>query len=136
MLPSDWTYGDWPHSGEIDIMEFVGCTPDTVYQTVHTGAYNHMYGTQQGGETTRDAAYSLHLYAVDWDAEALRFTVDGESVFTFTNDGTGDSETWPFDQPFHLIVNLAFGGDWGGWCGVDTTALPQDFRIDWVRVYQ
>ena len=136
MLPSDWVYGGWPDSGEIDIMEHVGCTPGSVYQTVHTGAYNHLLGTQQGGETNRDATNGMHLYAVDWSADVMVFTIDGETVFTFTNDGSGDPNNWPFDQTFHIILNLAFGGDWGGWCGVDTAALPQRYRIDWVRVYQ
>jgi hypothetical protein len=64
------------------------------------------------------------------------FTVDGEQVFVFDNDGTGDSATWPFDQEFHVILNLAFGGDWGGFCGVDMNALPEEFVVDWVRVYR
>lgn len=136
MLPSDWSYGGWPDSGEIDVMEHVGCTAGSVYQTVHTGAYNHLKGTQQGGETTRDSTGGMHLYAVDWSPETMVFTVDGETVFVFDNDGAGDPATWPFDQDFHLILNLAMGGDWGGWCGIDTGALPQEFRIDWVRVYQ
>ena len=136
MLPTDRAYGGWPNSGEIDVLEHVGCTPGVVYQTVHTGAYNHLLGTQQGGETGRDAAGGMHLYAVDWSPERMDFTVDGESVFVFTNDGAGDPATWPFDQRFHLILNLAFGGDWGGWCGVDASALPQELRVDWVRVYQ
>ena len=136
MLPSDWAYGSWPYSGEIDIMEHVGCSAGSVYQTVHTGAYNHLLGTQLGGETTRDASDAFHLYAVDWSEDLMVFTIDGEHVFTFDNDGTGDPDTWPFDQTFHLILNLAFGGDWGGWCGVDWDSLPQHYRIDWVRVYQ
>src|SRR6187551_560970 len=48
MLPTDWAYGDWPSSGEIDIMEHVGYLPDSVFGTVHTGAYNHRIGTHKG----------------------------------------------------------------------------------------
>jgi len=136
MLPSERVYGDWPDSGEIDIMEHVGCQLGDVFATVHTGAYNHTLGTELGGETTRDASSAYHLYSVDWTPEVQHFFVDGELIFTFENDGAGDSDTWPFDQTFHILLNLAFGGDWGGWCGVDTSALPQEYRIDWVRVYQ
>ena len=136
MLPSDWSYGGWPDSGEIDIMEHVGCDLDHVHQTVHTGAYNHLLGTQQGGSTYRNATAAMHLYAVEWTAEELVFTVDGENIFTFENDGLGDSDTWPFDQRFHIILNLAFGGDWGGWCGVDRPGLPTEYVVDWLRVYQ
>jgi beta-glucanase (GH16 family) len=78
----------------------------------------------------------MHLYAVEWTAEKIVFTVDGRLVMQFDNDGAGNSATWPFDQPFHLVLNLAFGGDWGGYCGIDWGALPQQYRLDWVRVYQ
>ncbi len=136
MLPTDRVYGEWPDSGEIDVMEHVGCDLGVVYQSVHTGAYNHLIGTQRSGSTTRDAADSFHLYAVDWRDDGLVMTVDGETVLVFDNDGQGDPDTWPFDQDFHLLLNLAWGGDWGGYCGVDYGALPQDFVVDWVRVYQ
>ncbi len=136
MLPTHWRYGGWPDSGEIDIMEHVGCQPDVVHATVHTGAYNHLLGTQQGASLETTATSQMHLYAVDWTAERIVFTVDGRFVMQFDNDGAGDPATWPFDQPFHLVLNLAFGGDWGGYCGIDWGALPQQYRLDWVRVYQ
>ena len=103
---------------------------------MHTGAYNHTLGTQQGGSAYTSATSAFHLYAVDWYADRMVFTVDGETVFTFDNDGAGDSDTWPFDQLFHIVVNLAVGGDWGGYCGVDSSAYPQEYRVDWIRVYQ
>ncbi len=136
MLPTDWSYGGWPDSGEIDIMEHVGCDPDMVHGTVHTGAYNHMLGTQQGGSMAVSATSSMHVYAVEWTPEQMVFSIDDTAYFTFDNDGAGDSATWPFDQRFHIILNLAIGGDWGGYCGVDAGAFPQEYRIDWVRVYQ
>jgi beta-glucanase (GH16 family) len=137
MLPTDWTYGGWPESGEIDIMEHVGCDPNVVHGTVHTGAYNHTLGTQLGVSVDLSSATSdLHLYAIDWDEERIVFSVDGAAYFTFENDGAGDSDTWPFDQAFHFVLNLAVGGDWGGYCGVDSSAFPQEYRVDWVRVYQ
>ena len=136
MLPTDWAYGAWPDSGEIDIMEHVGCDPDVVHGTVHTGAYNHLLDTQQGGSTSTDATSSFHLYAVEWTADTMVFSLDNQPYFTFTNDGTGSADSWPFDQAFHFVVNLAVGGDWGGYCGVDSGAFPQEYRLDWVRVYQ
>ena len=137
MLPTDWTYGGWPDSGEIDIMEHVGCDANEIVGTVHTGAYNHMIGTQQGGDLMWPTATSnLHVYAIDWSPEQIHFSLDGLRYFTFENDGVGDPATWPFDQRFHFVVNLAVGGSWGGYCGLDASAFPEEYRVDWIRVYQ
>lgn len=136
MLPTDWRFGAWPASGEIDIMEHVGCQRDVVHATVHTGAYNHMLGTQRGESMGVDATGSAHLYAIDWTEERIVFTVDDVEIFRFDNDGAGDPATWPFGEAFHVVVNLAFGGDWGGYCGIDRGALPQEYRLHHVRVYQ
>ncbi len=136
MLPTDWAYGGWPDSGEIDIMEHVGCDVDTVHASVHTGSYNHLLDTQVTSGIDVSATSELHLYAVEWTADAIVASVDDQVFFTFDNDGLGDPSTWPFDQDFHVVLNLAVGGDWGGYCGVDSGAFPQEFVIDWVRVYR
>lgn len=136
MLPTEWAYGGWPDSGEIDIMEHVGCDAGTAHGTVHTGAYNHMIGTQRGGSMPAGVTDGFHLYAVDWSPDRMIFTLDGTEYFRFDNDGAGDSDTWPFDQAFHFVINLAVGGSWGGYCGVDSGAFPEELRADWVRVYQ
>lgn len=136
MLPTDNTYGGWPASGEIDIMEHVGFEPDSVYTTVHTKAFNHIKGTQKGAATSvPEAETSFHLYAIEWDPEKIDFIIDDKKVFTFQNTGKGPEE-WPFDQPFHLILNVAIGGNWGGQQGVDSTIFPAVMEVDFVRVYQ
>lgn len=136
MLPSDNTYGKWPLSGEIDIMEHVGFSPDTVFSTVHTGAFNHTIGTQVGKKIGLPTATSeFHVFTTEWDEKEIRSFVDGEHYFTFSNNGEG-FEAWPFDQPFHLILNLAIGGGLGGKMGIDETLFPHPFQIDYVRVYK
>ncbi len=136
MLPTVNKYGGWPHSGEIDIMEHVGYDPDTVHSTVHTSKYNHMIGTQVGSPIfLKTATTQFHVYTTEWDENEIRSYVDGQHYFTFKNDGTGH-EAWPFDHPFHLILNLAIGGGWGGRKGVDNSLFPHVFEIDYVRVYQ
>lgn len=136
MLPTDWAYGAWPHSGEIDIMENVGYEPDSLVGTVHTGAYNHSIGTQKGRSIyCTSLSDSFHVYAVNWTKNAVSFYMDGKKYHEFTNDKTG-SEEWPFDKKFHLLMNLAIGGGWGGKKGIDDSIFPQEMKVDWVRVYQ
>ena len=136
MLPTDWKYGGWPNSGEIDIMENVGYMPDSVFGTVHTGAYNGMLGTQKvKGLSMADLSTSFHRYSIEWSATNISFFIDDVLYNSFDNDGKG-FKTWPFDQRFHLLINIAVGGDWGGQKGVDDAIFPQQLLIDYVQVYQ
>jgi beta-glucanase (GH16 family) len=136
MLPTDWSYGGWPASGEIDIMENVGYDPYVILGTVHTQAYNHTIGTQKGASTTERTCYSdFHVYALEWDATEIRIYLDELLYFTFKNEGTGFG-VWPFDKRFHLLLNVAVGGNWGGQQGVDDSVFPRQMIVDYVRVYQ
>ena len=136
MLPTDWSYGDWPKSGEIDIMEHVGYDPTKVLFSIHTQAYNHSIGTQKsGGLTIPTALTAFHKYRLDWTPYAVRGYFDEQLVFTFVNEGKGYS-SWPFDKRFHLLFNLAIGGNWGGAQGVDDTIFPAVLEVDYVRVYR
>ncbi len=144
MLPTDWQYGQWPLSGEIDIMEYVGYDPEIVHGTIHTGAYNHMIGTQVGYQrripTVED---QFHLYEMIWEPRSIRLFIDGEqfAVFGYNPDALRNQDienfmAWPFDQRFHLILNVAVGGDWGGVRGVDDSIFPQAMEVEFVRVFQ
>ena len=140
--PAIWMLGTnieevgWPASGEIDIMEHVGFDPEKIHTNIHTKAYNHAIGTNKGQATEITQPYAdYHVYAVEWNENKIDFFIDQEKVFTFKNEQKGTAE-WPFNQPFYLILNLAIGGAWGGQEGVDLSSLPQQFLIDYVRVYQ
>jgi beta-glucanase (GH16 family) len=136
MLPSDWAYGGWPASGEIDIMEHVGYLPDSLYGSVHTKLFNHIQGTQvTGGIMSKTTSTDFHNYGIEWDAEKIDFYYDDYKYLTFNNKHQG-SEAWPFDRTFHLILNIAVGGNWGGKMGVDNTIFPQEMQVDYVRIYQ
>jgi beta-glucanase (GH16 family) len=136
MLPTEGKYGGWPASGEIDIMEHVGFAPDSVHASVHTSSYNHLKGTQRTNRIQiADAERAFHVYAMEWTAQRIDFFVDGTKYHSFANERTG-SDAWPFDQPFHLILNIAVGGNWGGMKGVDEGIWPQRLEIDYVRVLQ
>ena len=136
MLPTDFAYGNWPKSGEIDIMEHVGYDPTNVHTTVHTEAYNGAIGTQKGdSKKIADAFTAFHMYRVDWTPYAVRGYIDDQKIFEFVNDGKGYA-TWPFDKKFHLLLNLAVGGNWGGAQGVDESVFPKAMEVDYVRVYK
>lgn len=140
--PAIWMLGKnisqvgWPACGEIDILEHVGYMPDTVHFNVHTAKYNHVKRTGKGAKIYQpNTEKDFHVYAVEWTKEKIDWFMDGKKVFTYQNEGTG-IDSWPFDQPQYLILNLAIGGAWGGQKGVDLKSLPQRFLIDYVRVYQ
>lgn len=135
MLPDKNKYGGWPRSGEIDIMEHVGYNPGMIYGTVHTLSFNHMKGTQKGDSTlVADFSESFHEYAIEWREDQIDWFIDGQPYHSFNNTGK-NSDDWPFDQSFHLILNLAVGGSWGGSRGIDDSIWPQSMEIDYVRVY-
>jgi beta-glucanase (GH16 family) len=136
MLPSDWEYGGWPNSGEIDIMEHVGYDPNRVHGSVHTAAYNHTIGTQKSAVLPVPKAMTeFHTYAVEWFEDRIEFYIDDIFYFTFNNENSG-WEKWPFDKRFNLILNIAVVGNWGGVQGIDPNAFPATMEIDYVRVYE
>jgi beta-glucanase (GH16 family) len=136
MLPTDWAYGGWPASGEIDIMEHVGYMPDSLFGSLHTTRFNHIQGTQvTAGLFSKTLSTDFHRYGIEWDAEKIDFFFDGEKYLTFKNRREG-SAAWPFDRDFHLLLNVAVGGNWGGKMGVSESIWPQKMLVDWVRVYQ
>lgn len=134
MLGSDFPDVGWPESGEIDIMEHVGFEPTLTHGALHGPGYSgdrHFSGTHDLGEAA-DARY--HVYAVDWDADGLRWSVDGHEYFSLTRAKVEARGRWVFDQPFFLLLNVAVGGDWPG--NPDTgSVFPQRMYVDWVRVY-
>lgn len=135
MLPTDWVYGGWPASGEIDIMEHVGYDATRVFGTAHTKDFNHTLGTQQGSNIiVTNCETEFNNYSIVWTNDKIDFYVNDTKYFTF-NKQTG-WEKWPFDQRFHLLLNVAVGGSWGGAQGVDENIFPTSMEIDYVRVYQ
>jgi len=136
MLPTDWAYGSWPDSGEMDIMENLGFMPYWIVATVQTKIYSARLGTQKTSIISILDCYSdFHIYKLEWEASELRFYVDSQLYLTFKNEGT-DYTVWPFDKRFHLLLNIAVGGTYGGAQGIDNTIFPRSMLVDYVRVYQ
>ena len=136
MLSSDNLYGNWPASGEMDIMEHVGFDPNNVHCSIHTSAYNHTRGTQKTSSTlVNGATDGFHTYRIDWTPYAVKGFVDDVQYFQFVNENSGFT-TWPFNKKFYLILNIAVGGNWGGAQGVDNSAFPTTMEVDYVKVFK
>lgn len=153
MLPTEWKYGGWPRSGEIDIMEAInsntGTNGNKVYGTLHYGDF--WPNNKNTGTFTSPAANiwdGFHTYAVEWEDGEIRWYVDDTHFATQTKDGwfnyywAGQEEGFkvgtgaaPFDQLFHVLLNVAVGGQWPGNPN-DTTQFPQQMDVDYVRVYR
>lgn len=136
MLPTLNRNLKWPADGEIDIMEHVGYNQGVVHGTIHTQKYNGMLGTQKTDSIhIPDAHRKFHTYAIEWDENCITWFVDDQQ-YNKIERGNDGREGWPFDGDFHLILNLAVGGNWGGKYGVDDSIWPQTLEIDYVRVYK
>ncbi len=134
LLPSG---GNWPDEGEIDIMEMVGWDPNVVHATVHSAAFVHTKGTQRGAQRrVPTACTAFHDYQLDWRPGTITIGIDGRAVMRVADDQPGGKAAWPFTRPYHLILNLAVGGDWGGQKGIDDRAFPQRLAIDRVRYWR
>jgi len=134
MMPVN--FRSWPADGEIDIMEEVGANPNYVSSSLHANAHVHTNNTQVTHEMyLAGAEDDFHTYAIEWTAKNITTYVDGKQQLSYDNRGLGRDD-WPYDDPFYVILNLAWGGDWGGYRGIDDNALPVTMEVDYVRVFQ
>jgi beta-glucanase (GH16 family) len=138
MMPTEERYGGWPHSGEIDIMELVGHEPNKVHGTLHysRAGGRHTYTGTNTALASGTFADDFHVFRLDWEPGLMRWYVDDRLYQTQTNwQSRVKSFPAPFDQRFHLILNLAVGGNWPG-SPDGTTVFPQAMLVDYVRVYR
>ena len=141
MLPTDEVYGPWAASGEIDIMEALGHKPDRVHGTLHYGGrwpQNTSDGSQVYKLGSGDFSEDFHVFRLDWDEQGMNWFVDGhlyrETPASRWHSVEAPSPS-PFDQRFHLILNVAIGGNWPG-NPDSSTKFPCRMEVDWVRVYR
>ncbi|MDV7217049.1 ricin-type beta-trefoil lectin domain protein [Streptomyces prunicolor] len=140
MWPAFWMLGTdigsvgWPNSGEIDVMENVGFEPSTIHGTIHGPGYSGANGIGAGYTLANGAAFAdaYHTFAVDWAPNSIKWSVDGVVYQTRTPADVGGN-TWAFNKPFFLILNLAVGGDWPGDPN-SATAFPAQLLVDSVSV--
>lgn len=133
MLGSNISEVGWPKAGEIDIMEYVGKNPHEIHSTLHA---LDSHGQSENTKITTDTSIEdgFHVYKADWTKDFIKFYIDDVLTYTFSPEVKDDS-TWPFDQPFYLLLNLAVGGNFGG-PEVDNTIFPQEFLIDYVKIFK
>lgn len=139
LWPAFWMLGSnikevgWPLCGEIDILEYVGKEPETIFTTLHT-ADSHGSSINTRKDVVKGIEEGFHVYAIDWTKDKIDFYIDNNLFYSFLPKNKS-VEVWPFDQPFYMILNVAIGGNFGG-AEVDDSIFPQEFVIDYVRVYQ
>lgn len=138
MLPTDNKYGTWAASGEIDIMEMRGQTPNIVLGTLHYGK-TWPDNTHSGDEfTLKEGTFAddFHTFAVDWQEGKITWLIDGKPYQTQTKwDSQGGKFPAPFNERFHVVLNVAVGGEFLGPPDA-TTKFPAQMVVDYVRVYQ
>ena len=143
MWPAFWMLGDdiatagWPTCGEIDIMENIGKEPSTVHGTLHGPGYSASAGITAPYNLPAGKRFAddFHVFAVEWEPNAIRFYVDDVLYATRTRSDLPAGQKWVFDHPFFLLLNVAVGGGWPGSPDA-TTVFPQTMLVYYVRVYQ
>jgi len=144
MMPEDDVYGGWAASGEIDIMESANDT-EWIGGTIHFGGSfpDNTYSGATHSPGGINFADEFHTYAIEWEPEEIRWYVDDVHYSTkyswqWYSDGAPGNPLAPFDQEFFIILNAAVGGNYTGCIepGCISADLPQEYVIDYVRVYQ
>lgn len=133
MLGANYSSKVWPENGEIDVMEHVGKIPDEIHGTLHYPADNELGYISKNEIVKIDPSDKFHVYGLKWEEDQIEFLLDNEVYHTFQLSEAG-KEANLFRQEYYLILNLALGGKWAG--EVDPEIFPQEFVIDYVKVYQ
>lgn len=143
MLGEDFATEGWPACGEIDVMEHVGRDPGRIHGSLHTpSSYGNTVNT--GSKVIGDFATAFHDYAVEWTEEKITFLIDNVPFYIY-QPAVKDAATWPFDDDFFIIMNIAMGGNFGSAPqyetgglrnGIDPNLSSARMEVDYVRVYQ
>ena len=145
MMPNDSTYGGWPNSGEIDIMEARGRVPNASSSAIHYSIpnegndnYLHHYRSH---EQSGHSIVQYHKYAVEWQADFIKFFIDDYCHASYNKSqwmtfNKQDSETAPFDKDFYIILNLAVGGQFDNWVEPRNGFTSADMKVDYVRIFK
>jgi beta-glucanase (GH16 family) len=135
LLPSN-AQAPWPISGEIDIMEFVGNSPNEILHYIHFASVSGQHRYKGVSYPLSSAHSTFHVYAVEWDETEIVWYIDDTVTSRITRDDPDVEATWPFDAKFHILLNTAVGGNLGGTINVQGMTSPRYMDVEYVRVYQ
>jgi len=137
MMPESNTYGSWPKSGEIDIMEHIGSNPTMISHAVHTANKNGSAGNNWfNRQTLTTAENNFHTYSIIWGPDDIKFYIDDVKSVTLYRNFAEDYKGWPFNQNFYVILNLALGGTMGGTINDAIFNNPVEMKVDYLHIYQ
>jgi beta-glucanase (GH16 family) len=149
LYPANSSYGSWPNSGEIDVMESKGQSPTLVQGSAHSGTSSNAEDTETaeysapGGFSTTSA---YHTYDVLWEPanssdgeqNTIQWYVDGNLYETIHGGWVvpsgASSSMAPFNEPFYIIMDLAVGGTYGGTPAL-TSGDSYTMNVDYVEAY-
>jgi beta-glucanase (GH16 family) len=135
MLGNDIDQISWPNCGEIDIMEYRGHEPRVLHGTIHGPGHAGDNSVGQRHELAQGGFHlGFHVFAVDWSADSIVWTVDDFAHHSVTPSDLPAGADWVYRHPFFILLNVAVGGRWPG-SPNETTSFPQTMLVDWVRVY-
>lgn len=134
MSGSNYDQEKWPKCGEIDIMEYSGKLTSKISGTIHGPGYSGTLGLGAPLVAKVNLSDDYHIYAVEWEPDAIRWYLDDTLFQTRTPNDLNDKTKWVFDHPFFIILNMAVGGYYPGKPD-ETTKFPQQMAIDYIRVY-
>lgn len=137
MLPKDDVYGPWPQSGELNIMEVLGGSPDTVHGTAHFGEPSPNNRSKGGSHSMSSGSYckDFHVYAIERSKASITWSVDNEDYYTLTPKDAdfAPAAPWPFDKAFVLSLDVGMGGRWAK--APDESITSGEMIVDYVRAY-
>lgn len=139
LWPAFWSLGTdiarnpWPGAGEIDFMEYVSRIPNEIFGTIHGPGYSGGASFGNVYDFGQPVSSDYHTFTVEWQPNLITWYVDGIQYHQAApSDVPGP---WVFNKPFYLLLNFAIGGNFGG--DIDPALeLPQEYKVDYVRVYQ
>ncbi len=138
LLGNDLSSVGWPACGELDMVELLGHTPQTVHGSINYGPQGNSWAYTKTTSYTlpgEDFSDKYHVFSILWEENSIKYYVDDNLYTTYTPNNIVSGQSWRFNHPFFFILNVAVGGDWPG-NPDQTTAFPQQMLIDYIRVFQ